>query len=112
MNDLSNLLQTITGLFGLFSVVFMILCVILFFKVWGMTDDVRVIKQRYLLESRKRMNAPSKQLLFAVGDLVVDKSGKQMRVKEIIGDLYSCYTGGGSVYVGDFEEGELKKFEE
>ena len=112
MNDLSNTLQAISGLFGLLFLVFVILCVILFFKVWGMTDDVRVIKQRYLLESRKRMYDPNKEPLLAMGDLVVDKSGKQMRVKEIVSGLYSCYTGRGSIYVGDFEEWELKKFEE
>ncbi|WP_456086384.1 hypothetical protein [Parabacteroides sp.] len=107
-----NVFQAISGFLGLFTFAFMILCVILFFKVWGMTDDVRAIKQRYFLESRKRMHNPKKQYLFAVGDLVVDKSGKQMRVKEIVDGLYSCYTGGGTIYVGDFEEQELRKFEE
>ena len=76
----------------LIILIFGILQLILFFKIWGMTNDIREIKERYLSST----TSPKK---------------KQMRIKEITEDgKYSCYTGGGASHEGDFTASEIKRF--
>lgn len=66
---------------------------------------VRIERQRVRLEAEK-----TKSGTFNVGDLVVSKEGKQMRVKEIKQDKYACYTNGGVCFEGLFDESELTLF--
>lgn len=109
------------GLFsfaGLIMIVFGILQIILFFKLWGMTNDIKAIKNKYFESSTNNSisseatpkNGESK---FEAGALVVNiNSGKQMRIKEFNSATgkYSCYTNGGLVFEGDFDESEIKLF--
>ena len=69
----------------LIILIFGILQLILFFKIWG---------------------------IFFLGEVVEEiKTNKQMRIKEITEDgKYSCYTGGGASHEGDFTASEIKRF--
>ena len=94
----------------LIILIFGILQLILFFKIWGMTNDIR---ERYFSSTtspKKKM--PTQPTEFNIGELVVEiKTNKQMRIKEITEDgKYSCYTGGGASHEGDFTASEIKRF--
>lgn len=102
------------GLVSIIFVVFAILQIILFFKIWGMTNDVRVIKESLL--ARTREESPNREKVvsssFSIGALVVDNAkGKQMRVKEIKDGKYACYSNGGITFEGLFDESEIKLFQ-
>lgn len=119
-------------LLAIIIIVFGVLQIILFFKMWGMTNDVRIIKEMYesereshyrnlnkinpSIEVQEKSDLPISK--FSIGDLVVHiKTGKQMRIKNINidnvhsnNDTYSCYSGGGVYHEGDFLASELKLF--
>lgn len=163
-------------LITLILIIFGILQVILFFKVWQMTNDINEFKRMYQvvhsdklkikhtpidtppikekqiinplhidavvvrISDNKRMTIrnitnkgkyscysglkkegeyskdeikPLTSLLqFSVGDLVVlQKTGKQMRIKEITKDgKFACYTNNGQTFEGDFGENEIRLF--
>ena len=83
--------------------IFGILQIILFFKIWGMTNNVKRIlnifeevtkEKRLELETAAKKakynateNAADK---FNIGDLVVDSNGIQWRVAEINGGIVVC----------------------
>lgn len=93
--------------------IFGILQLILFFKIWGMTNDIREIKEKYLSSTDpKKSVLPAQPTEFSIGELVVEiKTNKQMRIKEITEDgKYSCYTGGGASHEGNFTAAEIKLF--
>lgn len=101
------------ALLSLVAVLFGILQIILFFKIWGMTNDIREIKEKYLSSTDPQKSvSPAQPSEFNVGELVVHiKTNKQMRIKEITEDgKYSCYTGGGASHEGDFTASEIKRF--
>lgn len=110
---------------GIIMIVFGILQIVLFFKLWGMTDDIKAIKNKYLefssnssdLEpSSNNSNIPeitnkNTESKLEVGALVINlKSGKQMRIKEInpITGKYNCFSSGGMFSEGNFDESEIK----
>lgn len=110
---------------GVIMIVFGILQIILFFKLWGMTDDIKAIKNKYLESSSNSTNVePSSnnsnttgisnkntESKFEVGSLVVNiKTGKQMRIKEInhVTGKYNCFSSGGMFSEGNFDESEIK----
>lgn len=94
-----------------------VLQVILFFKIWGMTNDVREIRNKYLtnnMESDAILEKWGEDQKFKVNDHVVSiKSGTQMRVKSITPNgKYACYINNGITHLGDFSAEELKLFGE
>lgn len=110
-------------LLAIIILVFGILQLILFFKIWGMTNDIREIKKKYLgsndnsqIQSSQKIeyfgSIPEDENKFKEDDLVILlATGKQMRVKRYTEDgKYSCYTNGGTVYQGDYAENELRLF--
>lgn len=119
-------------LLAIIFIVFGVLQIILFFKIWGMTNDVRNIKEMYESEREAHYRNINKinpnteiqegsDLLtskFSVDDLVIHiKTGKQMRIKNINvdnvhtnNDTYSCYSGGGVYHEGDFLASEIELF--
>lgn len=114
-------------LLSIIFIIFGLLQIILFFKVWGMTDDIRAIKNKYLDQQIKELvnyvnpvmqsqyldKEIADKYKFTVDDLVVEiKTGKQMRIKKIDTNqnTYSCYTNGGTVHAGDFSESEIRLF--
>lgn len=97
---------------GITIIVFGILQIILFFKIWGMTDDIRAIKNKYINNVEdSAIPTSSNRLQYEVGDLVVSvKDDKQMRIKEIKGEKYSCFSNNGITFEGDFLESEIRLF--
>ena len=98
--------------FGFIAALFAVLQIVLFFKIWGMTNE---IKEKYLssTDPKKSVSLSNNQPTeFSIGELVVEiKTNKQMRIKEITQDgKYSCYTGGGASHEGDFTAAEIKRF--
>lgn len=90
-------------------IVFAILQIILFFKIWGMTNDINAIKEKYLSEQpvKRETGMVESSAILSVGDYVVDKNGKEMLIKEIQNGKYSCYTNRGLFYEGDFDKSEI-----
>ena len=88
--------------------------IILFFKIWGMTNDIKAIKEKYLSSENKKDSTATIHPLegFNVDNLVVEIStGKQMRIKSITNNgKYSCYIDGGTIHVGDFDSSQIKHF--
>ena len=71
----------------LIILIFGILQLILFFKIWGMTNDIREIKERYFSST----TSPKKKMPTQPTE-------------------FSCYTGGGASHEGDFTASEIKRF--
>ncbi|WP_065218404.1 MULTISPECIES: hypothetical protein [Butyricimonas] len=91
---------------GIVITVFGILQIILFFKIWGMTNDVKQIKNKYLSEKR---NITQKAIAnFSVGSIVTErKTGRKVSISEINPDgTYKCYADGG-ICIGNLKEEEL-----
>ena len=54
--------------FGLIAVLFAVLQIILFFKIWGMTNDIREIKEKYLSSTDpKKSVSPAQPTEFSIG---------------------------------------------
>lgn len=104
---------------GLITLVVGVLQIILFFKIWGMTNNVSDIKELLIQQSflsnsmseiEKKVDSHDK---FYVDQLVVLLSTEeQMKIKEITPNgMYGCYTNGGSNFRGNFYEKEIEDFE-
>lgn len=92
-----------------------ILGIILFFKVWGMTNNVARIRE--LLENEKNSDNVTEKCVgtasssFKVGDkVVILKSGKVSFITEVTGDKYECASNNGTFYDGAYSASELHKF--
>ncbi|MDR2950150.1 MAG: hypothetical protein LBV71_13200 [Prevotella sp.] len=86
-------------------VVFGLLQLILFFKIWGMTNDVNKIKN-FLISKIEEKEGFSK---FSEGDIVIHaKTGKVMTIKKFDykTNKYLCYSDDG-IYEGSYKEAEL-----
>ena len=99
---------------AILALVWSILCLILFFKIWGMTNDVKEIlkclQKPLLKEVKNEEKNESKENL--TDALVVEKkTEKQMRVKSITPEgKFSCYQG--MTHYGDLSRDEFILFEE
>lgn len=101
---MENIYLFITVLF----IVFGILQIILFFKLWGMTNDVRAMKEK-MYEKSKVQRVIENGKAFHIDDTVIEiESGRQMTIKEIKENKYCCYVNG-TVCVGNFEESQIRK---
>ncbi len=66
------------------SLVVSILTIVLFFKVWGMTNDIRKIRDIFIAASIKQVD-------IKVGDIVVHREfNEAMEVLEINADKITC----------------------
>ena len=87
----------------LIIIVFGILQIILFFKIWGMTNNVKIMTScmEQMLEMfvrNEKLNAKTcdnheqdnNNIGFAIGDLVIDKNDIQWRVVEINYPIVKC----------------------
>lgn len=92
-----------------------ILQIILFFKIWGMTNHVAELNRnvRELLYKRVEQVKISPAEGFKVGDLVVElKTEKQMTISRITEDgKYECMAAGGIRPVGIFDKNDIELFE-
>lgn len=95
--------------------VFGVLQIILFFKLWGMTNDVAELKRlaKKYLDSQKVKSINTKEDDIKVGDLVVElKTSKQMRVTGITKEnKFECKIAGGIQSAGVFDKEEIELFE-
>ena len=99
----------------MYEVLMVILCisgvlnVLLFFKIWGMTDNVRDIK--IILENSRDSKKNKSKTKFVVGDHVIAKSyNGVMEIIDIYEDgTYNCINVDTNEIVGDFKENELTK---
>ena len=82
---------------------------VLFFKIWGMTENVKEI--RNLLEDSKERKKNQKKNKFNVGDHVTVKSyNGVMEIMDIYDDgTLSCIDAETNEMVGVFKENELTK---
>lgn len=99
-------------------IIFGILQIILFFKVWGMTNDVKKVKN--IMEMKFEQEISNKNIIdndfqsdIKVGDSVVElKNERQLKVCAItIDGKYKCKVAGGIVEVGTFDRSEIELFE-
>lgn len=95
--------------------VFGILSLILFFKVWGMCNNVSRIRELMEMEISKGFTPHSEtekaSKTFAVGDkVVILKTGKVTTVTEVKDGKYECASNNGNFYDGVFSQSELNKF--
>ncbi len=106
INLIENLIEIIESIV---LTIFGILSIILFFKIWGMTNNIKDIKR--LLgnsEETKRNKSRSK---FSIGDMVTAKSYNGiMEIIDIYNDgTYNCIDVKSNEIVGVFKENELTK---
>lgn len=81
-------------MYFILSIISAILNAMLFWKIWEMTSDVTQIKNLLYELSKPKAEAPDSSHPFSVGQVVVLLATEdQMKVKEIEGDKYVCYTG-------------------
>lgn len=102
-------------LFTIIAIVFGLLQIILFFKIWQMTNDVSRIKN--ILESvsknSKNDNIQKEVNMFSDGDSVINvKTEKIMIIKgfDTRSKKYHCYSESG-IYEGDYKENELDAYD-
>lgn len=89
-----------------------ILNLILFFKIWGMCNNVKTIKDLYVSEVQKstvtkknKSNEPIK-----IGDnVIILKNGKMSMVTSINGDKFECASNNGNFFDGIYSANELEK---
>ena len=112
---------------GIIIIVFGILQIILFFKMWGMTNNVNEIKN--IMELFMRKDFQNKNVIYQekdeetsqntifesdikIDNLVVElKNERQLKVCEITPDRkYKCRVAGGSTVVGAFSRDEIELF--
>lgn len=101
------------------AVVILAVCIVqiaLFVKIWGMTNDIKEIKDVILEYSNtKKDNKGNFGEIdgFSIGDLVINKdNGKQMRIRKYNSDSnkFSCYSNGDVTYDGDFYPSQIELF--
>lgn len=99
-------------------IVFGVLQIVLFFKLWGMTNNVS--RMRMMMEEHlNNMDNNSIELKdnkgykgIKVEDLVVElKTERQMKVTNIIDGKYECKLAGGIAPVGLFNRNEIELFD-
>ena len=99
INFIESIVLTIFGILG----------IILFFKIWGMTNNVKVIKR--LLENSEETKKNKSRGKFNIGDMVMAKSYNGiMEIIDIYDDgSYNCIDVKSNEIVGVFKENELTK---
>lgn len=113
------------------GIIWSILNIILFFKIWGMTNDIKYIKEslrstRSICVNEQKLsdseesstgtkptikNAPLNKIDIEVGDFVKNAStGEVMQIADINKDgTYKCINGNSHKLVGNFTLNQLSK---
>ena len=104
----------INTIITLVIIVFGILQIILFFKIWGMTNDVSQIRAiiEQLSTRNNSVNGDASDATLKAGDLVVRKETEdQLRISSINTDgSYSCTKGG--IHIGTLNREDFFTWEE
>jgi hypothetical protein len=107
---------------GITVVVFGIFQIILFFKIWGMTDDIREIKNKYInqhniitekecIEKKKAAKTNSEKDVFEEGDLVIVKATENQFRISIISEVDGVTYYSRSANEPSYRRDELEFFE-
>lgn len=108
----------VINILSIILLVFGVLQIILFFKLWGMTNDIS--RMRSIMEEHlNNIDNNSIELKdnkgykgIKVEDLVVElKTERQMKVTNIIDGKYECKLAGGIAPVGLFNRNEIELFD-
>ena len=98
---------------GILVIIFGILNIILFFKIWGMTNNVSEIKRilKDANETKKELKKNKTKSKFNIGDQVTALSYNSiLEVIDIYNDgTYNCIDVKTNEIVGAFKENELTK---
>lgn len=115
-------------LLAIIFIVFGVLQIIFFIKMWGMTNDVKDIRNKYLQSettnvslhyenTQNHQHTKQTALQNDIADIPIDtlvvelKTEKQMRVKEKLANgKYRCYSEG--IYAGDYAPSEFMMFDQ
>lgn len=101
------------------SLVYTILCIILFFKIWGMCNDVRELKNHFIKQSTTQHFTPNTNPIvedvFEVGQTVIyPPANRIMIVKEIdAAGLISCISynnNGKEEFEGKYKASQIKHY--
>lgn len=87
--------------------IFGVLQIMLFFKMWGMTNDIKKIKNKYLKEGYPSGSSPAK-IEFIIGN---KEKAKEMAYKEFISEVYKLYVDISKNRIMSEEQEYLKEFE-
>ena len=96
-------------LYLILALVWSILCLILFFKIWGMTNDIRQIKDHLLGTGNGYVSNNS--ALLKVGDIAkVLKTNEKVMIAEINSNgCFKCIDPVTHKLIGEFSANELEK---
>lgn len=95
---------------GLLCFIWSILCLILFFKVWGMCNNVAKILKELTKPKGDSFNEVSPANKLNVGDVVYIKpKGKESVIVDIIDGQYECSSNNKNFYDGIFDRKDLIK---
>lgn len=89
-------MESMFNLAGIIIIVFGVLQIILFFKIWGMTNDIKEIRNKYINSTSLQFHETNKQnnedSFFNVGDIVTyKKTGDKFKIDSIDDNgLYKC----------------------
>lgn len=107
-------MEGLLNLVSIIIIVFGILQIILFFKLWGMTNDIKDIKNKYLgvslSQPYKSTDDLSKNTALRIGMVVENiKTGKRMTIKEIKNGNYVCSCADGyNISYLNFDKSEIR----
>lgn len=104
---------------GILAFVFAILQIILFFKIWGMTNNVSELKDFIINKYSNNgiTQQPTSNKVAKISDDNINESrkitrlsdNKQLYVKQIIGDTYECLDPKTKEFIGRYKSYEIKK---
>ena len=121
-------METTLNIVSIIIIVFGILQIILFFKVWGMTNDVRDMKiimeklirnkgkltnERSSKNDREHISTDNIERDFKIDDLVVElKNERQLKISDITSDgRYKCRNANGISSAGIFNRDEIELYD-
>lgn len=99
-------------LYAIIAIVFGVLNIILFFKIWGMTNDIRDIRYKFIFDEKHKLENKllKNDTNYTIGDIVVDKkTGKEMKINSYnpTNKKFACYINDGLILAGYFHEDEI-----
>lgn len=108
-------METALNFVSIIIIVFGILQIILFFKLWGMTNNISEIKElikKYSIEEKvgQKKQKSTTEMDIQIEDLVMElKSKQRLKVVDITEDgRFQCKTPGGIAPIGFFERNEIE----
>lgn len=89
-------------------IVFGVLQIILFFKIWGMTNDVSKIKEAFLRESNNPLITEESDRLKEKAIVIKSSEVVFIRDYDKLSKKYVCYSENNEFFVGLFSSKEIE----